>query len=111
MKRLKTDDKLKQRDAARVEDIVEFIEPPGNINLVSDSDEAERRVAYPEETLKRLVIELFTTEKDNWKVEEIASRLDQPRQPIKNVLLVLCNFDKIRKVYYLKNSVMAHSWK
>ena len=77
--RLKTDDKLKMRDVARVEDISNPIAPPGNINLVSVSEENERRVALPEEQLKRLVINLFTTEKDSWKVEEMAQRLDQPR--------------------------------
>jgi hypothetical protein len=64
------------RDVARVEDIQTFIEPPGNINLASDSEEADRRVAMPEEQLKRLIINLFQTEKDAWKIEEIAQRLD-----------------------------------
>ena len=57
--RLKTDDKLKMREVARVEDIETFIEPPGNINLASDSEEADRRVAMPEEQLKRQIINLF----------------------------------------------------
>lgn len=57
--RLKTDDKLKMRDIARVEDIQTFIEPPGNIYLASDSEEADRRVAMSEEQLKRQIIHLF----------------------------------------------------
>ena len=47
--RLKTDDKLKMREVARVEDIQNPIAPPGNINLVTVSEENERRVALPEE--------------------------------------------------------------
>lgn len=47
--RLKTDDKLKMRDVARVEDISNPIAPPGNIRLVTVDEENERRVALPEE--------------------------------------------------------------
>ena len=112
--RLKTDDKLKMREVARVEDIQNPIAPPGNINLVTVSEENERRVALPEDQLKRLVINMFTTDKDAkeaWKVEEMAQRLDQPRQPVKKVMDLLCNRDKIRNVYTLKSTVLTHPWK
>ena len=112
--RLKTDDKLKMREVARVEDIQNPIAPPGNINLVTVSEENERRVALPEDQLKRLVINMFTTDKDAkeaWKVEEMTQRLDQPRQPVKKAMDLLCNRDKIRNVYTLKSTVLTHSWK
>ena len=99
------------REVARVEDIQNPIAPPGNINLVTVSEENERRVALPEDQLKRLVINMFTTDKDAkeaWKVEEMTQRLDQPRQPVKKAMDLLCNRDKIRNVYTLKSTVLTH---
>ena len=55
----------------------------------------------PEELLKKNIIDLFA-EKRNWKVEEVASRLNQPRQPVKSMMENLCSYDKIRKYYILK---------
>ena len=77
---------MRKRESIRVENIEEPIQAPENIDLEEERESNDKRVALPEEQLKRKIISLFVHDRDAWKVEEVANSLQQPRQPVKNVM-------------------------
>ena len=47
------------------------------------------------------ILKLFEKQ-SGWKIEEIVKALDHPRNPIKEMLQKLCNFDNSKNRYELK---------
>jgi len=41
-------------------------------------------------------------QKEGWKVDEVADTLNQPKNPVKQIMEKLCLYDRIRKHYVLK---------
>eukprot|EP00353_Schmidingerella_taraikaensis_P009750 CAMPEP_0185585160 /NCGR_PEP_ID=MMETSP0434-20130131/36942_1 /TAXON_ID=626734 ORGANISM="Favella taraikaensis, Strain Fe Narragansett Bay" /NCGR_SAMPLE_ID=MMETSP0434 /ASSEMBLY_ACC=CAM_ASM_000379 /LENGTH=63 /DNA_ID=CAMNT_0028205323 /DNA_START=543 /DNA_END=734 /DNA_ORIENTATION=- len=60
---------------------------PGFIHLEEESNEpTQKRVSLTEDRLTAVVIRLFKEERAQWKVEDIATCLKHPREPISRLL-------------------------
>ena len=98
-----TADENRQKIATEVID--EPIMAPGLIMLEDPKDEpAQKRVSLPQEQLMRAVVQLFS-EKTSWKVEEIADRLNHPKEPINKLMKQIGDFDPIRKRYTMNPKI------
>ena len=91
------------RATINVEKIKNPIAAPGLIRVDEPDDEpTDRRVSLTQPKLQKAILGLFK-EKDTWKVDEIVTRLNHPKDPIQRMMKTMGEFDPIRRVYKLKS--------
>ena len=80
------------------------IDNPGLVFFEEQRGEQQKdkRVAMTSEMLQKIVLGLFK-QKDIWTLEDLASHLNHPKDPIKRLLNVICDLEPIRKWYTLKS--------
>lgn len=70
------------------------IQPPAFITLEETvNDPKDKRVSKSESWLNEKIMELFMTEKAEWKLEEVEKRLNHPRAGVQRMLNKLCVLD------------------
>lgn len=76
-----------KRESIKIEEIDHVIMAPGLLRLGEEVEAPrEMRVSLTQERLLKEVTHLFQVVKDWWRVEEIANRLDHPKEPINRLL-------------------------
>ena len=81
----------------------EAVQAIGMVHLEELRDEpTQKRVSLTDPQLTKAITELYR-EKSTWKADELADRLNHPKEPIKRMLGKLGEYDSMKKWYTLKD--------
>ena len=86
-----------------------FISPPAFITLEETvNDPKDKRVSKSDDWLHKKIMDLFLTEKSEWKLEEVEKKLNHPKAGVQRMLQKLCNMDPYSKKYTLQQQYLGN---